>query len=100
MLVRHNPYLTPGFAAELAENIRKTHSGQAHWGGSGPPGKTCAGCAHWGYVKLIRNSAGNAVREKKTLACARFRELTGKHGPPVPAAAHACKYFAAKRQGV
>jgi hypothetical protein len=41
-LLRSYSYLTAGPADEMA---RSTHQGQAFWGGSGPPDKTCLHCA-------------------------------------------------------
>jgi len=93
MYLKTTPNLTTGFAAELADNIRWTHSGQAFWAGTGPAGATCGDCIFWGYSQVIRSADGNAVGTKKSCGCAKFHQLTGKHGPAIPDSALACKYF-------
>ena len=73
MLLQRNPHLTPGFAADLAENIKRTHSGQAFWAGTGPPDTSCGDCAFWGYYKVTHNSVGVALpKARNTLAAQSF----------------------------
>jgi len=91
--VKNISHLTEGYPAELAEQIRKTYPGQAHFAGTGPVACTCGQCAHHGYYRVTRNDYGDAVKTTKTPACAEFWRLTGKHGPAVPRNAEACKYF-------
>jgi hypothetical protein len=98
MLLKLNAYLTRGFAADLAANIRRTHSGQAFWAGtSADQTATCGDCVFHAYHKTLINGAGDTVGAKKSRGCAKFRALTGKDGPPVPRHALACKYFERRR---
>jgi hypothetical protein len=47
--------LTQGHSPEDAARIAATHPGQAHWAGSGPPGRTCHECIeHWGAPRIWR----------------------------------------------
>ena len=57
--------------------------------GSGPAGERCSNCAFWGYYRP--NKSG--TKRYKTSACLRFKELTGKHGPPIKGENSACKYW-------
>jgi hypothetical protein len=56
-----------------------THRGMAHFAGSGPAGKCCRDCAHFGVNKANR--------------CQQFKTLTGKYGPPIPGDALSCRHF-------
>jgi hypothetical protein len=69
---------------ELEALVRGTHPGQAHWAGSGPAGKTCAGCVFWVIPGRIR-------------LCRKYKELMGHWAKkPLPANAAACRHFEAK----
>lgn len=65
-------------------------------------GAVCGNCAHRGYSR--QSSRGyydpktnqDVYRNYRTLACAMFKALTGKHGPAVEADCRACKYFEQK----
>ena len=63
--------------------------GMAYYAGSGPAGERCSNCAFWGYYRP--NKSG--TKRYKTSACLRFKELTGKHGPPIKGENSACKYW-------
>ena len=89
-----SPHLTAGYDPVLTAQIAKTRPGMAHWAGSGPFGRTCGDCSYLTYWQQIRNAAGNNVGTKQRHGCAKFRELTGRHGPVVPKHAEACRYFA------
>jgi hypothetical protein len=65
-----------------------TAPGMAHFAGSGPEGKTCGDCAHKGYIRERHN--GKHYRHG---GCAKFKVLTGSHGPAIEANLKACKYF-------
>jgi len=79
---------------ELQRQIGKTHCGQAHLAGTGPFGKTCAECAHYGcFRKVIDHHSGAIIRTVAVKACAKFQQLTGKIGPVIPGYAEACRYF-------
>ena len=88
------PYLAAGYDPVLAAQIAKTRPGMAHWAGSGPFGRTCGDCSYLTYWQQIRNTADNIVGTKRRHGCAKFRELTDRHGPVVPKHAEACRYFA------
>jgi hypothetical protein len=92
--MRNGSHLTAGCDPALTAQIAKTKPGMAHWAASGPSGRTCADCSYLTYWQQIRNVAGNIVGTKQRHGCAKFRELTGRHGPAVPKHAEACRYFA------
>lgn len=70
----------------------RTHDGQAHWGGTGPDGKTCRECASWegGEYRATTTMGGGALKPAR---CAVFRHLTGQEGKAFPHTARACKHF-------
>jgi hypothetical protein len=90
--------MTKAYGSVLEHQIATTVPGMAHWANSGPFGTYCHQCAHWGYHKVRRTAAGDAVKSKHVSACAKFHELTNKHGPTVPAGTPSCKYFQ-RREG-
>jgi hypothetical protein len=93
------PHLTEGHRADIAKAIGKSHAGMAHFADTGPFGATCAMCVHYGCWKQIRNASGEVVQTSRVQeACAKYKELTGKIGPAVPANASACKYFSRKKE--
>ncbi len=75
---------------EVAERgALETRPGQAHWAGSGPPGKKCKDCVHFG---------GSS---KKPGRCALFANhlkanLQRTKAPKFSGAALSCKHFEAK----
>jgi hypothetical protein len=85
--------LTEGYASGLAQQIRATRPGQAHWAGSGPFGATCGDCTHLGYWKRRHNASGDLVNSTRSNGCAKFFQLTGGHGPAVPKNTSACRHF-------
>jgi hypothetical protein len=92
------PHLTRGFPETLEHQIRTTHEGQAHWANTGPFGATCGECAFLGYFREWLDKFGNTTKATHTGGCAKFFELTKKHGPVVPANAAACRYFQRKEK--
>jgi hypothetical protein len=90
--------LTPGHSSVLEHQISTTHAGQAHWANSGPFGAVCGECAFLGYSRQHFNKNGDPVGATRHGGCEKFRELTGTHGPVVPAHAAACKYFERKQE--
>jgi hypothetical protein len=93
------PHLTSGYDEILAHQIRTTQPGMAHFANSGPFGTTCGQCQHLAYYQQRRDAAGNLIGAKfRRDGCRKFFELTGKHGPLVPANAAACKYFERKEK--
>ena len=61
---------------------------------SGPFGTKCFQCAHYGYWRQIKNAAGDTVDTRfRKGACGRYSQITGQHGPVVPAGTESCRYF-------
>jgi hypothetical protein len=87
------PNLTRGYSEILDQQIRATHQGQAHFAHGGPFGATCGECIFLGYFRHHRDKFGNTVKSTRTGGCAKFFELTKKHGPVVPPHASACRHF-------
>lgn len=88
--------LTDGHPPIVAQQIRTTVCGQAHFANTGPFGATCGDCLFLGYVKRNRNAQGEIVHTEKRAGCGKFNELTAKHGPVLPPGTPSCKYFAPK----
>jgi hypothetical protein len=65
-------------------------SGQAHFCGTGPPGRTCRQCTHWWHDLSGYDHKGFI----KPARCRQFTALTNQLGARVPADTPACKYFA------
>lgn len=85
--VKHDHLTEPD--PELARLREKTPPGMAHWAGTGPEGKTCGGCNHWGYWYETR--AG--ISKRKTSCCEVYYRHLHIHGGSLPATTPACKYF-------
>jgi hypothetical protein len=92
------PGLTRGHSEALEHQISTTHIGQAYFANTGPFGATCGECEYLGYFRQHFNSAGDNVKATHHGGCEKFHELTGKHGPVVPAHAAACRYFERKEK--
>jgi hypothetical protein len=87
-------FLTAGYEPTVANQIRSTYRGQAHFANTGPRGSTCGGCANHGVEVVSRNAAGDVVSAiKKKWCCRKFLELRGEVGPPVPPEALACRHY-------
>jgi hypothetical protein len=66
----------------------------AHFAATGPFGRVCSECTHYGCYEQIHNVAGDLVKtEHHPRACAKFLSLTGKLGPAIPAETEACRHF-------
>lgn len=75
---------------DLARMIRNTPDGMAHWAGSGPEGKTCKTCAHYGAVFPREGTTKYQDR------CKLYQQRAGgRVGGKIPSATAACKYFSA-----
>jgi hypothetical protein len=85
--------LTVGYSPELTMQIRRSREGQAHFAGTGPFGATCGECVYLGYWRQRRNGSGEIVKTERDGGCEKFYQLTGKHGPAVPAGTEACRHF-------
>jgi hypothetical protein len=88
-----NATLTPGYAPELAQQIKRTVRGMAHFAGTGPSGATCGTCQHLGYFRQRINAQGVVVHTERCGGCAAFNRLTGKHGDAPPPRTPGCKYY-------
>jgi hypothetical protein len=98
MSVQPTEYLTKGYPDELERQIASSVPGMAFFAASGPFGTSCAQCISFGYSRVIRNKAGDAVRTVfQRNRCAKFCELTGLYGGPIPPETESCKYFEAKK---
>lgn len=81
-------------AAKTDRDAALTWPGQAHWGGSGPRGKTCRECQHWhgggpgGYYE-----ATNSLRDATCQKFADTMTLKPANCPKVPHSALACRHF-------
>lgn len=84
---------------EVDRKARQTHSGQAHWAGSGPSGASCRGCEHfaWKVTGGWHSLNGKHAGAPKPAQCSQFRKMTGRAGDSIPHDAQACKYFAATK---
>jgi hypothetical protein len=76
--------LTAAEPASIEQMRRRTFCGQASWA-EGP--QRCSMCVYWDDVGRGRSKS---TRER---ACHKFRQLTGRTGPRVPANALACRFF-------
>jgi hypothetical protein len=74
------------------QQVRATVPGMACWALGGPLGATCGQCIFFGYSKPTRRTI------KHVQACAKFHELTGKHGAVIPANTPSCRYFQRKAE--
>ena len=92
MLLKLDPHLTANSATDKA---RFTHQGQAHFGGTGPKGKTCRECIHWCTFPGLMPAYYGRQRgfEVKGQACREFGRLMQREGPAVPHDAPSCKHF-------
>jgi hypothetical protein len=81
---------------DVSEAQKLTQPGQAHWAGSGPAGQTCGSCIYRGYWLTLFNEAGLPTGSRRSGGCAKYRRLTGKHGPAISAGLKACRYFVAR----
>jgi len=73
---------------ELAKLVRNTFHGMAHWAGSGPQGKTCATCQHFGTVYQYEGA-----KPKKDRCKLYFKMMEGKIGNQIPANTMSCKHY-------
>jgi len=97
-MITRTPNLTQGYSDVLEHQIRTTHAGQAFFANSGPFGATCGDCAYLGYHWQVRNENGDIAKTVRRGGCKKFYQLTGNHGPVVPAHAAACRYFERKEE--
>jgi hypothetical protein len=97
MMSLSDPHLTapdPKFATLEAATV----PGMAHWGGTGPTGRTCRECEHWKpdsdepLKRYKRDDAGELCDRR----CKKFAAMMNNYqGPPVPHSQAACMFFVA-----
>jgi hypothetical protein len=80
----------------------RSHPGQAHFGGTGPAGKTCRECGHFEVQHGDNEGAPTtfsytqADLNLKPGTCAKFSAMMRVNsGPSFPHSAAACRYFEA-----
>jgi hypothetical protein len=96
----HTLALTPGLNREgqepFASLTPRTFAGQAHFGDSGPPGRTCRECVFWQATwAWAATKALGSGGTPKPARCSKFRTFAMCEGKAVPFHASACKHFAA-----
>lgn len=77
--------------------VIERHRGMAYFPNTGPFATTCGTCVWRGYYR--QSDRWNERQQKwvskpqKVQGCAKFRALTGRHGPDVNANWPSCKYY-------
>ena len=76
----------------------RSHPGQAHFGGTGPAGKTCRECWHFEIQQADHGGAPTTFSytqaDLKPGTCAKFAAMMRVNScPSFPHSAAACKYF-------
>jgi hypothetical protein len=85
---------------DLSRKAGMTEPGMAYFAGTGPAGKFCGDCKFWTYQREQgrRNRDGHYESYLGSYpGCAKFKQFTGHHGPPIDRRLHACKYFEEKK---
>jgi hypothetical protein len=82
--------LTGGYAPTLAEQLRQSLAGMAHFAGSGPAGTVCGGCVFLADLSVGRPGR---VRRRRHPGCRKFFQMTGKHGDALPPHTPSCRYY-------
>ena len=77
----------------LGAMIAATHSGMAHWSGSGPEFKTCRECTFFDHGNSYYSKTGMRGGGLKPAKCKKYRAMTSQSGDNIPHATRACKYF-------
>jgi hypothetical protein len=95
MNVVPTPNLTTGYAPDVAEKMRQSHSGMAHFARTGPVGTSCADCIFLG--DQFAGQPGNERRRRQdACGCLKYLELMGCHGGTVPGNTPSCRYYQPK----
>jgi hypothetical protein len=94
-----HPNLTQAHPSELAQQIRNTAPGQAHWAGTGPAGRTCGECEHFNYWRQIYNRSGAITHTEQHQGCKKYEQLTNKKGPKIDKQLLACRHFQERAAG-
>ena len=76
--MKNNSHLTPVYTPELAQQIRASRPGHAHFADTGPFGATWRRVVFLGYWKQIRNASGDTVKSQRVGGCEKFLQLTGQ----------------------
>lgn len=84
------PGLMPPDDAVQARRLAASVPGMAHWAETGPDGRTCRECLHWGSGKRFRREEGQLCPRR----CRQFsRLMQGAEGPGVPHGQASCRHF-------
>ena len=84
------PGLMPPDDAQFRQRLEASVPGMAHWGETGPAGRTCRECSHWGRSRQFRREEGTLCPRR----CQQFsRLMQGADGPGVPHAQPSCRHF-------
>lgn len=75
----------------LTQPDLRSQPGMAHFAGTGPEGKTCGQCAHYGFYR--ESKVGKSYRVS---GCGKYQRLTGHPGPAFHKDTSSCKYFEPK----
>jgi len=80
---------------KLAEQMRNTPHGMAHWAGTGPEGRTCRECAFFEHGKRYYSAtAGFKGGELMPARCGKYRAMmNGRQGGAIPNITPACRHF-------
>lgn len=81
-------------AAPIDVLARASHSGMAHFAGTGPHGKSCRECLFWAHGPHDYRAKGGKHRGLiEPAACNKYQQITSQKGGRIPDDAAACKYF-------
>jgi len=84
------PGLMPPDDMQFRQRLEASVPGMAHWGDTGPAGRTCRECLHWGDSIRFRRQAGELCPRR----CRQFsRLMQGAQGPGVPHSQPSCRHF-------
>lgn len=92
-MIHGSPNLTEMFDAATVEKMKHARKGMAHWGGTGPEGRTCIECAHW-KVKLPKRPTTPLRPDTRKATCEKYVSLLNlPRGSRFPGSSPACRYF-------
>jgi hypothetical protein len=83
---------TSGLAKTDVDRLAdQTHTGQAHFAGTGPADAQCDGCF---FFRPERVNKTDLFARPPSGRCAKHAELMRRQGPKFPGSARACRYYA------
>ena len=74
-----------------------TEPGMAYFAGTGPFGKTCGGCKHFGTRRRVNHNDGSHSFKSHD-GCDQYTRMIGSHGVAISPKLRACKYFEERRK--